>query len=122
MIIISFQQVNLPLPSNINLVVNNLDDLQSFNVFDANSVLEQCLNFTETEEPEVGFRSIGINQKRLIMYLGPMCFIVALSVSLYLVYGLVLLLQRRFAIFTKVEEKMRNWFGLKYNHILTLII
>jgi len=60
-IIISFQQVNFPLPSNVNLVVKNLNELQSFTVFDSDSALEEQFDFTETEEPEVGFQSVGVN-------------------------------------------------------------
>jgi hypothetical protein len=103
MVVISFQEQNLPMPGNVNLVIGSLSDLASFNVLPTDTILRYCFNFTDTELPGVGFESLGVTNKRLIFYLGQTFLIMVMSLILYLLYGLVLLLMKRFAALTWLE-------------------
>jgi hypothetical protein len=54
-IVISFQALNFPMPSNVSLVILYLADLVQFNVFPNDRILNYCLHFTDTESIGIGF-------------------------------------------------------------------
>jgi hypothetical protein len=51
----SFQELNLPMPGNVSMVMIYIINLASFNVFPTDKILNYLFQFSETEHPGVGF-------------------------------------------------------------------
>jgi hypothetical protein len=69
-ITISFNEMELQMPGNINLAMGYASDLASFNVFQTKAIMDNLFKLSETGLPGVGFESLGTTNKSLILYLG----------------------------------------------------
>ncbi len=54
-ITISFNEMELQIPGNINLAMGYASDLASFNVFPTDAIMDYLFKFSETDLPGVGF-------------------------------------------------------------------
>ena len=89
-IMISFNEIELQMPGNINMAMGYASDLASFNVFPTNAIMDYLFKFSETDLPGVGFESLGTTNKSLVLYLGSEYLLMHLMLLSYLFYGLTL--------------------------------
>ncbi len=54
-ITISFNEMELQIPGNINIAMGYASDLASFNVFPTNAIMDYLFKFSETDLPGIGF-------------------------------------------------------------------
>ncbi len=54
-ITISFNEMELQMPGNINMAMGYASDLASFNVFPTKVIIDYLFKFSETDLPGVGF-------------------------------------------------------------------
>ena len=89
-IVLCMQYLQINMPANVNLIMNEVDNIASFNVFPTSTVMTYFFTFTTTKMPGVGFEAMGVYSKRLILYLGAiflwMLVVVAQCVILFIAY------------------------------------
>jgi hypothetical protein len=119
-IILTYEILNLPMPGNVIMVMNNLADLCSFNVFPTDDIMDFLFNFTPTDPPGVGFEAMGNDSKSLTLYLG-MAFLIMILIGLqYLLYGLSYGCRNYDSLLNKIEHKLRP--GLVFGTIYLFLI
>jgi hypothetical protein len=101
-IMISFQQINLCYPGNVTLVFTYITNLVKFLVVPAGDWIEQMFTFSETKSP---FECVDGSSMRLIPYLGMTLFILLTVMMIYLVYGLIFLLEKK----CKSLKMIKRW-------------
>jgi hypothetical protein len=105
-IMISFNEIELQMPGNINMAMGYASDLASFNVFPTKAIMDYLFKFSETDLPGVGFESLGTTNKSLVLYLGSEYLIMHLMLLSYLFYGLTLFFSKYDILCKWFEKKL----------------
>ena len=95
------------MPGNVIMVMTNLADLCSFNVFPTDTIMESLFNFTTTDSPGLGFETMGTSDKSLTIYLGSEFLIMFLIGLQYLLYSIVFGLRQTSTFINWIEKKLR---------------
>jgi hypothetical protein len=80
-IVLAMQYLQISIPANVNLIMNEVDNIASFNVFPTTTIMTYLFTFTITKMPGVGFEAMGVYSKRLILYLGAVFLWMAMVVA-----------------------------------------
>jgi hypothetical protein len=108
------------MPGNVDMVMVYISDLATFNVFPTEVFMDYFFIFSDTDAPGVGFESVGVTNKSLILYLGPTFLIMHLMLFMYFCYSFVYLLNKYFGLLKWLEAKFRV--NLKWKQLLLFLI
>ena len=119
-VVLAMQYLQINKPANVNLIMNEVDDIASFNVFPTKTILDYFFTFTTTELPGIGFEAMGVNSKRLILFLGSIFLWIVLIFAQCAVLLFAYALRRTLKFFNRLSlmfQRQLIWTGL----ILTII-
>ena len=119
-ITISFNEMELQIPGNINMVISYASDLASFNVFPTKAITGYLFQFSDTDLPGVGFESLGTTVKSLVLYLGSEYLLMHLMLLCYLFYGLTLFFSKYSILCKFFETKLAP--NLIWQYFFTFLI
>lgn len=98
--------MNLSLPANVILVLNQIQSISSFNILPVNTLFSLLFYFTETKVPGVGFVAMGVESTRLILNLNSFFFYYVIFGIIILVYFVLLKTKDRHAMLPRLIKKI----------------